>query len=183
MRSYSQDRDGEWQNSQIMTNEKKFSRFLFETEYITSTDGRFVEYPSPSLWKFKIIGGHCPTCGHQLEDGDEGSTQELMFKNNDEKEYKEVIKCLKKYLAGAASYAMPVSRLRRFEMHETGESGGVSLKISTKHHHYHDASMEFENKKEVEDFLNFLQNELVAAESIEIEDRARQELWHNNRNQ
>ena len=180
MRQYIRNRDEEWQNSTRMTNEKKFSRFLLEIEYTASTD--YPEYfrdPFKAIWILKIITNHCPTCGHQLEEGDERGTVTLGFKN-DEKEYREVIKYLKKYLEGTFDkYEDFPKHLRRLEFESKG-SDVISLQITTKHIHYPKATMEFENKKELEDFLNFLKSELNEAESLEKEEYPRIKEWHDN---
>ena len=83
MGRYIRNRDEEWQGSTRMINEKKFSRFLLEIEYTASTD--YPEYfrdPFKAIWILKIITNHCPTCGHQLEEGDERGTMTLGFKND-----------------------------------------------------------------------------------------------------
>ena len=66
-----------------MTNEKKFSHFLLEIAYTASTD--YPEYfrdPFKAIWILKIITNHCPTCGHQLEEGDERGTMRMGFKDD-----------------------------------------------------------------------------------------------------
>ena len=40
--------------------------------------------------------------------------------------------------------------------------------------------MEFENKKEIEDLLNFLKSELNEAESLEKEEYPRIKKWHDD---
>ena len=182
MRRYSRNRDEEWQNSTRMTNEKKFSRFLLEIEYTASTD--YPEYfrdPFKAIWILKIITNHCPTCGHQLEEGDERGTMTLGFKN-DKKEYREVIKYLKKYLEEDRFDLwddFPNSRLRMFQIRSI-ESDVIELHIETKHLNCPEGTMEFENKKEIEDLLNFLKSELNEAESLEKEEYPRIKEWHDN---
>ena len=182
MRRYSRNRDEEWQNSTRMTNEKKFSRFLLEIEYTASTD--YPEYfrdPFKAIWILKIITNHCPTCGHQLEEGDERGTMTLGFKN-DKKEYREVIKYLKKYLEEDRFDLwddFPNSRLRMFQIRSIG-SDVIELHIETKHLNRPKGTMEFENKKEIEDLLNFLKSELNEAESLEKEEYPRIKKWHDN---
>ncbi len=182
MRRYNKDRDGEWTNHQVMTNEKKFSRFLLEIEYTASTDYyQFFEYPEKARWILKIITNHCHTCGHQLEEGDERGTMTLGFKN-DKKEYREVIKYLKKYLEDNSFdlwYDFPNTNLRNFEFKSKG-SDVISLDIETKHLNCPKGTMEFENKKEIEDLLNFLKSELNEAESLEKEEYPRIKEWHDN---
>ena len=181
MRCYQNNRDGEWTSNQTMTNEKKFSRFLLEIEYNASTDyPNFVEYPEKAYWILKIITNHCPTCGHQLEEGDERGTMTLGFKN-DEKEYREVIKFLKKYLEDNYDvYEDYPKHLRNFELRKSKGSDVISLHIETKHANYPKATMEFKNKKEIEDFLNFLKSELNEAESLEKEEYPRIKKWHDD---
>ena len=182
MRRYSRNRDEEWQNSTRMTNEKKFSRFLLEIEYTASTD--YPEYfrdPFKAIWILKIITNHCPTCGHQLEEGDERGTMTLGFKN-DEKEYREVIKYLKKYLEEDRFDLwddFPNSRLRMFQIRSIG-SDVIELHIETKHPNLPRATMQFEDEDEIEDFLNFLKSELNEAESLEKEEYPRIKKWHDN---
>ena len=182
MRRYSRNRDEEWQNSTRMTNEKKFSRFLLEIEYTASTD--YPEYfrdPFKAIWILKIITNHCPTCGHQLEEGDERGTMTLGFKN-DKKEYREVIKYLKKYLEEDRFDLwddFPNSRLRMFQIRSKG-SDVIELHIETKHLNCPEGTMEFENKKEIEDLLNFLKSELNEAESLEKEEYPRIKKWHDD---
>ena len=181
MRRYSRNRDEEWQNATIMTNEKKFSRFLLEIAYTASTD--YPEYfrdPFKAIWILKIITNHCPTCGHQLEEGDERGTMTLGFKN-DKKEYREVIKYLKKYLEDNYDvYEDYPKHLRNFELRKSKGSDVISLDIETKHLNCPKGTMEFENKKEIEDLLNFLKSELNEAESLEKEEYPRIKKWHDN---
>ena len=183
MRRYSRNRDEEWQNSTRMTNEKKFSRFLLEIEYTASTD--YPEYfrdPFKAIWILKIITNHCLTCGHQLEEGDERGTMTLGFKN-DKKEYREVIKYLKKYLEEDRFdlwYDFPNSNLRDFELSKSKGSDVITLDIQTKHPNCPKGTMEFENKKEIEDLLNFLKSELNEAESLEKEEYPRIKKWHDD---
>ena len=182
MRRYSRNRDEEWQNSTRMTNEKKFSRFLLEIAYTASSD--YPEYfrdPFKAIWILKIITNHCPTCGHQLEEGDERGTMTLGFKN-DKKEYREVIKYLKKYLEEDRFDLwddFPNSRLRMFQIRSKG-SDVIELHIETKHLNCPEGTMEFENKKEIEDLLNFLKSELNEAESLEKEEYPRIKKWHDD---
>ena len=165
-----------------MTNEKKFSRFLLEIAYTASTD--YPEYfrdPFKAIWILKIITNHCPTCGHQLEEGDERGTMTLGFKN-DKKEYREVIKYLKKYLEEDRFDLwddFPNSRLRMFQIRSKG-SDVIELHIETKHLNCPEGTMEFENKKEIEDLLNFLKSELNEAESLEKEEYPRIKKWHDD---
>ena len=182
MRRYSRNRDEGWQNATRMTNEKKFSRFLLEIEYTASTD--YPEYfrdPFKAIWILKIITNHCPTCGHQLEEGDERGTMTLGFKN-DKKEYREVIKYLKKYLEEDRFDLwadFPNSRLRMFQIRSKG-SDVIELHIETKHLNCPEGTMEFENKKEIEELLNFLKSELNEAESLEKEEYPRIKKWHDD---
>ena len=171
MRRYQKNRDGEWQSSQTMTNEKKFSRFLLEIEYTASTD--YPEYfrdPFKAIWILKIITNHCPTCGHQLEEGDERGTMRMGFKD-DKKEYREVMKFLKKYLEGSYDkYEDYPKHLRNFKLGRSEGSDVMSLHIETKHPNLPRATMQFEDEDEIEDFLNFLKSELNEAESLEEEE-------------
>jgi len=182
MRCYQNNRDVEWTSNQTMTNEKKFSRFLLEIEYTASTD--YPEYfrdPFKAIWILKIITNHCPTCGHQLEEGDERGTMTLGFKN-DKKEYREVIKYLKKYLEDNSFdlwYDFPNSNLRDFEFESKG-SDVITLDIQTKHPNCPKGTMEFENKKEIEDLLNFLKSELNEAKNLEEEEYPRIKKWHDD---
>ena len=182
MRQYIRNRDEEWQNSTRMTNEKKFSRFLLEIEYTASTD--YPEYfrdPFKAIWILKIITNHCPTCGHQLEEGDERGTMTLGFKN-DKKEYREVIKYLKKYLEEDRFDLwddFPNSRLRMFQIRSI-ESDVIELHIETKHLNCPKGTMEFENKKEIEDLLNFLKSELNEAKNLEEEEYPKIKKWHDD---
>ena len=147
MRCYQNNRDGEWTNNQTMTNEKKFSRFLLEIEYNASTDyPNFVEYPEKAYWILKIITNHCPTCGHQLEEGDERGTMTLGFKN-DKKEYREVIKYLKKYLEEDRFDLwddFPNSRLRMFQI----RSIESDTKSDTKDASKSDSNVDVDSKTE-----------------------------------
>ena len=183
MGRYIRNRDEEWQGSTRMINEKKFSRFLLEIEYTASTD--YPEYfrdPFKAIWILKIITNHCPTCGHQLEEGDERGTMTLGFKN-DKKEYREVIKYLKKYLEEDRFdlwYDFPNSNLRDFELSKSKGSDVITLDIQTKHPNCPKGTMEFENKKEIEDLLNFLKSELNEAESLEKEEYPRIKKWHDD---
>ena len=181
MRCYQNNRDGEWTSNQTMTNEKKFSRFLLEIEYNASTDyPNFVEYPEKAYWILKIITNHCPTCGHQLEEGDERGTMTLGFKN-DEKEYREVMKFLKKYLEGTYDkWEDYPKHLRKFELGRSKGSDVISLHIETKHPNLPRATMQFEDEDEIEDFLNFLESELNEAESVEEEEYPRIKKWHDD---
>ena len=182
MGRYIRNRDEEWQNSTRMTNEKKFSRFLLEIAYHASTDYyQFFEYPEKAYWILDIVTNHCPTCGHQLEEGDERGTMTLGFKN-DKKEYREVIKYLKKYLEEDRFDLwddFPNSRLRMFQIRSI-ESDVIKLHIETKHLNCPKGTMEFENKKEIEDLLNFLKSELNEAESLEKEEYPRIKKWHDD---
>ena len=181
MRQYEQNRDGKWNVPQVMTNEKKFSRFLLEIEYTASTD--YPEYfrdPFKAIWILKIITNHCPTCEHQLEEGDKRGTVTLMV--DADTEYREVIKFLKKYFKGTYDvYEDFPKHLRDLEIRES-EGHSMSLMIHSKHYHYdyNHATMKFENKKELEDFLNFLKSELDEAKSIQKEEYVRCKEWHDD---
>ena len=181
MRQYEQNRDGKWNVPQVMTNEKKFSRFLLKIEYTASTDHpNFFEYPRKAMWILKIITNHCPTCEHQLEEGDKRGTVTLML--DSDTEYREVIKFLKKYFKGTyVEYEDYPKHLREFNLSEN-KGHSMSLRIHSKHYHYdyNHATMEFENKKELEDFLNFLKSELNEAESLEKEEYPRIKKWHDD---
>ena len=181
MRQYEQNRDGKWNVPQVMTNEKKFSRFLLKIEYTASTDHpNFFEYPQKAMWILKIITNHCPTCEHQLEEGDERGTMRMGFKN-DEKEYREVMKFLKKYLEGSYDkYEDYPRHLRDFELGRSKGSDVISLHIETKHPNLPRATMQFEDEDEIEDFLNFLKSELNEAESLEKEEYPRIKKWHDD---
>ena len=181
MRQYEQNRDGKWNVPQVMTNEKKFSRFLLEIKYTASTDHPdFFEYPQKAMWILNIISNHCPTCEHQLEEGDERGTMRMGFKN-DEKEYREVMKFLKKYLEGSYDkYDDYPKHLRNFKLGRSEGSDVMSLHIETKHPNLPRATMQFEDEDEIEDFLNFLKSELDEAKSIQKEEYARCKEWHDN---
>ena len=179
MRRYRTNRDEEWRAGQTMTNEKKFATFLLEIEYNAETYAEFVYEPNKARWGLKIITNHCPTCEHQLEEGDKRGTVELV---NADTEHREVIKFLKKYFKGTyVEYEDFPKHLRDLEIRE-GEGHSMSLKIHSKHHHYdhNHATMKFENKKELEDFLNFLESELNEAEIIQKEEYVRCKEWHDN---
>ena len=177
MRRYKQNRDKEWVFGQTMTNEKKFSRFLLEIEYTASTDyPEFFDDPKKALWILKIITDHCPTCGQHLQKGKK--TVELVVKAHTE--YPEIIKFLKKYFKGTYDdWEDFPKHLRNFELRKSEGSDVRSLKIFSKHYHYdcNHVTMEFENKKELEDFLNFLESELNEAESVEEEEYPRIKKW------
>ena len=181
MRRYQKNRDGKWDTNQVMTNEKKFSRFLLEITYHASRFyPQFFEYPEKAMWILKIITNHCPTCGHQLEEGDERGTMTLGFKN-DEKEYREVIKFLKKYLEDNYDvYEDYPKHLRNFKLERSEGSDVISLHIETKHPNLPRATMQFEDEDEIEDFLNFLKSELNEAESLEKEEYPRIKKWHDD---
>ena len=179
MRRYKQNRDEEWKNGQTMINEKKFSRFLLEIEYHAETYAGFVEDPTKARWVLNIITNHCPTCGHQLEEGAKRGTVELV---NADTEHREVIKFLKKYFKGTYDKWEDFPKhLRDLEIQES-EGHSMSLMIHNKHYHYdhNHATMKFENKKELEDFLNFLKSELNEAESIQKEEYVRCKEWYEN---
>ena len=179
MRRYKQNRDKEWVFGQTMTNEKKFSRFLLEIEYHAETYPEFVADPTKAIWILNIITNHCPTCEHQLEEGDKRGTVELV---NADTEHREVIKFLKKYFKGTYDeYEDYPKHLRDLEIRE-GEGHSMSLMIHSKHYHYeyNHATMKFENKKELEDFLNFLVSELNEAEIIQKEEYVRCKEWHDD---
>ena len=179
MRRYKQNRDGEWRTNQVMTNEKKFSSFLLEIEYHAATYAGFVEDPTKAIWFLNITTNHCPTCEHQLEEGDKRGTVELV---NADTEHREVIKFLKKYFKGTyVEYEDFPKHLRDLEIRE-GEGHSMSLKIHNKHHHYdhNHATMKFENKKELEDFLNFLESELNEAKIIQEEEYVRCKEWYDD---
>ena len=180
MRRYKQNRDGEWRTNQVMTNEKKFSSFLLEIEYYAATYARFVEDPTKAIWFLNITTNHCPTCEHQLEEGDKRGTVELV---NADTEHREVIKFLKKYFKGTYDdWEDFPKHLRNFELRKSEGSDVRSLKIFSKHYHYdcNHVTMEFENKKELEDFLNFLVSELNEAEIIQKEEYVRCKEWHDD---
>ena len=179
MRRYETNRDEEWKCGQVMTNEKKFSHFLLEIEYNAATYPEFVRDPDTARWGLKIITNHCPTCEHQLEEGDKRGTVELV---NADTEHREVIKFLKKYFKGTYDeYEDYPKHLRDLEIRE-GEGHSMSLMIHSKHYHYeyNHATMKFENKKELEDFLNFLVSELNEAEIIQKEEYVRCKEWHDD---
>lgn len=180
MRRYRTNRDEEWRAGQTMTNEKKFATFLLEIEYNAETYAEFVRDPNKARWILKIITNHCPTCEHQLEEGDKRGTVELSV--DSDTEYREVIKFLKKYFKGTyVDYEDYPKHLRDFELREN-KGHSMSLTIHSKHYHYdyNHATMEFENKKELEEFLNFLKSELDEAKSIQKEEYARCKEWHDN---
>ena len=180
MRRYNKDRDGEWTNHQVMTNEKKFSRFLLEIEYTASTDyPEFFDDPKKALWILKIITDHCPTCGQHLQKGKK--TVKLVVRAYTE--YPEIIKFLKKYFKGTYDkYEDYPRHLRDFELRKSEGSDVISLTIFSKHYHYdyNHVTMKFENKKELEDFLNFLVSELNEAEIIQKEEYVRCKEWHDD---
>ena len=180
MRRYRTNRDEEWRAGQTMTNEKKFATFLLEIEYNAETYAEFVRDPNKARWILKIITNHCPTCEHQLEEGDERGTMTLGFKN-DEKEYREVMKFLKKYLEGTYDkWEDYPKHLRKFELGRSKGSDVISLHIETKHPNLPRATMQFEDEDEIEDFLNFLKSELNEAESLEKEEYPRIKKWHDD---
>ena len=179
MRRYIENRDEEWKNGQTMINEKKFSRFLLEIEYHAETYAEFMRDPTKAIWILNIITNHCPTCGHQLEEGDEFGMVKLV---NADTEHREVIKFLKNYLKGTYDpYEDFPKHLRNLEIRES-EGHSMSLMIHSKHYHYdyNHATMKFENKKELEDFLNFLKSELDEAKSIQEEEYIRCKEWHDD---
>ena len=179
MRRYSRNRDEEWQNATIMTNEKKFSRFLLEIEYHAETYPEFVADPNKAIWILNIITNHCPTCEHQLEEGDKRGTVELSV--DSDTEYREVIKFLKKYFKGTYDeYEDYPKHLRKFELGRSKGSDVISLHIETKHPNLPRATMQFEDEDEIEDFLNFLKSELNEAESLEKEEYPRIKKWHDD---
>ena len=180
MRRYETNRDEEWRVGQVMTNEKKFSHFLLEIEYNAATYPEFVRDPEKARWGLKIITNHCPTCEHQLEEGDKRGTVTLMV--DADTEYREGIKFLKKYFKGTYDkWEDYPKHLRDLEIQES-EGHSMSLMIHSKHYHYdyNHATMKFENKKELEDFLNFLETELKEAKSIQEEEYVRCREWHDN---
>ena len=98
-------------------------------------------------------------------------------------EYPEIIKFLKKYFKGTYDdWEDFPKHLRNFELRKSEGSDVRSLKIFSKHYHYdcNHVTMEFENKKELEDFLNFLESELNEAESVEEEEYPRIKKWHDD---
>ena len=95
-------------------------------------------------------------------------------------EYPEIIKFLKKYFKGTYDdWEDFPKHLRNFELRKSEGSDVRSLKIFSKHYHYdcNHVTMEVENKKELEDFLNFLESELNEAESVEEEEYPRIKKW------